>query len=863
MTTTAAYCDTTLPIATRVDDLIGRMTLEEKVSQMAYDSPAIERLGIPKYNWWNEVLHGVARAGVATVFPQAIGLAATWDTSLIAEIATVISDEARAKHHEFARQGYREIYAGLTAWSPNVNLFRDPRWGRGQETYGEDPYLTSRVSVTFVRGLQGEDDPRRPEGRLKLVATPKHLAVHSGPEISRHEFNAVVSERDLRETYLRAFEACVKEGRAASVMGAYNRVNGEAACASPTLLTKIVRGEWGFDGLIVSDCFALNDVFGGHGLVETAAEASALAVRAGCDLECGCAFGSLLEAVETGLLTEADIDCAVRRVFAARFAVGMFDGPERNPYAQVPHEVNDCAAHRALSRRAAAESVVLLKNAAVDGRPLLPLDRTLKSIAVIGPVADSLDVLLGNYCGTPSRAVTPLEGIRRKVSPATAVYTAQGCEIAEGAPSLLPIPAACLRPPADTPGAPAFGLLGTYARGTGGSTGEAPLKRLDHMVDFSWRDASPWGGPVFEHFSACWEGSLVAPVSGTYSLGARASSGCRLLLDGCELLPYQTDEHYAKTRTVPVELVAGRLYDLRLEYVNEGRSPEAQLLWARHGEDYMPVALEAAQLAEVVVLVLGLSPEVEGEEMPVRIPGFEAGDRTDISLPAPQEALLRRVVELGKPVVLVLVGGSAIAVNWAAEHVPAILHAWYGGEEGGSGLADVLFGDANPAGRLPVTVHKSVDQLPPFEDYAMAGRTYRFMTAEPLYPFGHGLSYTHFEYGNLRVTPDHIDAGGRATICATITNTGERGGDEVVQLYVRYPHSAVERPLRELKGFARITLAPGESQDVTFELPASELAYWGGGTWVVEPAEVELLVSASSQDARLTGRLTVCREVQG
>ncbi len=849
------YRDPALPISARVDDLVNRLTLPEKVSQMAYDSPAIERLGIPKYNWWNECLHGVARAGVATVFPQAIGLAATWDIALISEVATAISDEARAKHHEFMRQGYREIYTGLTAWSPNINIFRDPRWGRGQETYGEDPYLTARIGVAFVRGLQGEDDPRRPAGRLKLVATPKHLAAHSGPEISRHEFGAVVSERDLRETYLPAFEACVKEGRAASVMGAYNRVNGEAACASPTLLARILRGEWGFEGVIVSDCFALNDIFGGHKLVATPAEASALAVRAGCDLECGCAFGALLEAVESGLLAEADIDRAVRRVFAARFSVGLFDEPEQDPYAAVPYAVNDSAAHRALSRRAAAESIVLLKNAEVGGRPLLPLDKTLKSIAVIGPGADNLGVLLGNYCGTPSRAVTPLEGIRRAVSPATTVYTAPGCAIAEGAPPLVPIPAACLRPPADAPGAPAQGLLATYRAGRAG-TGAA-FQRIDHTVDFAWRTASPFGGPIFEPFSARWEGALVAPVSGTYLLAVRASSGCRLALDGRELLPDQTNEHHPITRPVSVELEAGRLYDLRLEYVNEGRSPEVQLLWARPGEDYAAAALAAARQAEAVVLVLGLSPEVEGEEMPVHIPGFEVGDRTEIGLPAPQEALLRRIAGLGKPVVLALVGGSAIAVNWADEHVPAILHAWYGGEEGGSGLADVLFGDANPSGRLPVTVYKSVDQLPPFDDYAMAGRTYRFMAGEPLYPFGHGLSYTRFAYGDLTIDPPQIRPGGQARITVNVTNIGDRAGDEVVQLYASYPDSAVPRPLKELKGFGRVALAPGETRAIEFTLAADQTAWWDGRGWAVEPGRVQVLAGSSSADIRLRGELRI------
>ena len=431
------YNDPTRLIEERAHDLVSRMTLEEKIAQMANEAPAIERLGVPAYNWWNECLHGVARAGVATVFPQAIGLAATWDVGLMGEVAIAISDEARAKHHEFLRRGVRDIYAGLTFWSPNVNIFHDPRWGRGQETYGEDPYLTARMGVTFVKGLQG-DDP----DHLKLAATPKHFAVHSGPEISRHEFDGRVSERDLRETYLPAFEACVKEGDAASIMGAYNRMNGEPCCASPTLLRKILREEWGFDGYVVSDCWAINDIFGGHKVVETPAEAAALAVKAGCDLECGCMYLSLLDAVEQGLIDVETIDRAVTRLFAARFRLGMFDPPEQTPFAGLPYEINDSPEHRVLALRAARESIVLLKN---DG--LLPLARELKSIAVIGPDADDLAALLGNYCGTPSHAVTPLEGIRRKVSPETVIYTAQGCEIAAGVPPLRAIPAACLRPP--------------------------------------------------------------------------------------------------------------------------------------------------------------------------------------------------------------------------------------------------------------------------------------------------------------------------------------------------------------------------------------------------------------------------------
>ncbi len=849
----APYQDPAQPSAVRAADLISRMTLEEQISQMAYEAPAIERLGVPAYNWWNECLHGVARAGVATVFPQAIGLAATWDVGLMGEVAAAISDEARAKHHEFLRGGVRDIYTGLTFWSPNVNIFRDPRWGRGQETYGEDPYLTSRMGVTFVKGLQG-DDPEH----LKLVATPKHFAVHSGPESLRHEFDARVDARDLRETYLPAFEACVREGGAASVMGAYNRINGEPCCASPTLLGKILREEWGFAGYVVSDCWAIDDIFGGHHVVDTPAEAAAMAVKVGCDLECGCMYLSLLEAVGRGLIDAATIRRAVTRLFVARFRLGMFDPPEQTSFAGLPYAINDSAEHRALALRAARESIVLLKN---DG--LLPLAKNLKSIAVIGPVADELAALQGNYCGTPSQAVTPLEGIRRKVSPETVVYTAQGCEIASGVPPLCAIPAACLRPPADSLEHPAHGLAGAYFPGrvlpdpASGFQPPASLVRTDAGVDCVWHDASPLGGPVTEHFCVRWTGSLIPPVSGQYLVGVRGSSAYQLWLDGRELLPYASNDHEVFTRTVPVELEAGRLYDVRLDYVNTGRAPEARLLWAVPPADTVAQAVQVAEKAEAVVLVLGLTPAIEGEDMPVRVEGFAGGDRTDIALPRTQEALLRRIHALGKPVVLVLLGGSALAVTWADANVPAILTAWYPGEEGGTAIADVLFGDYNPGGRLPVTFYKSLDQLPPFDDYAMAGRTYRYMAEAPLYPFGHGLSYTRFTYTDLRIEPEQIGADGQAVISLDVTNVGERAGEEVVQLYVRYPASAVVRPLRDLKGFARVRLAAGERGRVDFPLSAAQLAYWAGAEWAVEPGAVEVLVGSSSEAIRLSGQLAL------
>ncbi len=835
-----------LPCADRVADLVARLTLEEKISQMMHPADGIERLGIPEYNWWNECLHGVARAGIATVFPQAIGLAATWDVGLLAAVANVISDEARAKHHEFVRRGVRQIYTGLTFWSPNVNIFRDPRWGRGQETYGEDPYLSGRLGVAFVKGLQGAD-PRY----LKVVATPKHFAVHSGPESDRHHFDARVSERDLRETYLPAFEACVVEGGAVSVMGAYNRTNGEPCCGSPTLLDKILRQEWGFDGYVVSDCWAINDFYGGHGTVKTPAEAAALAVHAGCDLECGCAYLALLDAVRQGLLDEATIDRSLARLFTARVRLGMFDPAELVPYAHISFEVNDAPAHRALARRASQQAIVLLKNTG-----LLPLPKDLKSIAVIGPNADDLAVLLGNYHGTPARAVTPLAGIRRAVSPTTAVYTARGCEIAAGVPPLEPVPAACLRGLAPAGGQ--GGLVGAYFPNVTFS-GAPAFVRVDPLVDFGWRDASPLGGPTTQPFSVRWTGALIPPVSGAYQVGVRGSSGYRLLLDGQELLPLVINEHEADTRAAPVTLEAGRLYDVRLEYLNDGRDPQVQLLWAVPGQDWATPALEIARKAEVVVMVLGLSPALEGEDMPVSVEGFAGGDRTDIALPRPQQALLEAIHALGKPVVLVLLNGSALAVDWADAHVPAIVEAWYPGEEGGAAIADVLFGDCNPSGRLPVTFYKSVDDLPPFGDYALAGRTYRYFTGAPLYPFGHGLSYTQFEYANLQITPGTMGALGQATVTCAITNIGARAGAEVAQLYVSYPHARVARPRKDLRGVARLDLAPGETQVVTFTLAAEQLATYDEDTrqFVVDPGVVRVQIGGSSTDARLAGELRI------
>jgi beta-glucosidase len=837
--------DTTVTIQERVTDLVSRMTLEEKISQMVFDAPAIERLGIPEYNWWNECLHGVGRAGVATIFPQAIGLAATWNPDLMGQIATAISDEARAKHHEAVRRGIRQIYTGLTFWTPNVNIFRDPRWGRGQETYGEDPCLTAAMGVTFVQGLQG-DDPRY----LKLVATPKHYAAHSGPEADRHSFDAIVDERDLWETYLPAFEACVREGKATSVMGAYNRLNSEPCCASPRLLEQILRQGWGFDGYVVSDCEAIRDIYAHHQVVKTAEEAAALAVKNGCDLNCGSVYPSLLDAVKLGLITEDIIDRAVVRLFCARFRLGMFDPPEQIPYTQIPYAIIDSPGHRELALQAARQSIVLLKN---DGN-LLPLRKDPQSIAVIGPNADNLPALLGNYNGTPARAVTLLEGIRRKISPATRIYYAQGCGLADGLPPLQVISPLHLRPA--NANANEKGLTGTYYDNPR-FEGEPVLRQVDQIIDFIWKDTTPLTGRWGDHFAVRWTGFLVPSVTGRYQLGVNGFNAYALSLDG-ELVVDYRDIHHPVLKTKEVELEAGRFYRLQLEYVSQGLDPQVQLLWSPPGMDYETKALEVAGKADVVVAVMGLSPAVEGEEMPVDVDGFAGGDRTDIGLPRPQEELLKKIHALGKPVVLVLFNGGALAVNWAAEHLPAILEAWYPGQAGGDALADVLFGDYNPAGRLPVTFYKSMEDLPPFEDYRMEGRTYRFFRGEPLFPFGYGLSYTAFEFDNLHVSQSPVQAGSQVTVSLDVTNTGDRTGDEVVQLYVRHPDASVPRPIKELKGFKRISLGPGERKTVVFTLHTHQLGYYDEMMqYAAQPGIVEVMLGNSSQHLPLSGTFEI------
>jgi beta-glucosidase len=832
------FLNSELPIDERVEDLISQLTLEEKISQMVHDALAVERIGLPAYNWWNEGLHGVGRAGVATVFPQAIGMAATWNPELMHKMATVVSDEARAIHHEALRRGIRQIYTGLTFWSPNINIFRDPRWGRGQETFGEDPYLTASLGVAFIRGLQG-DDPHY----LKLVATPKHFAAHSGPESSRHWFDAQVDEKDLRETYLPHFEACIREGGARSIMGAYNRLNGEACCASQTLLQDTLRKEWGFDGYVVSDCMAIHDIHANHKLVETAEEAAALAVEKGCELNCGSTYAALLAAVEQGLISEETIDLALKRLFTARFLLGMFDPPDQVPYSGIPYEVINCEQHQALALQVARESLVLLKN---EGN-LLPLSKDVESIAVIGPNADDVTSLLGNYNGTPLRASTPLAGIRAKVSTASKVYYARGCTIAKGLPPLQAIPPDHLFPADGSESVK--GLTATYYDNPW-FEGAPVLERVDCNVDFVWKQTNPLTGCWGDDFSARWTGFLVPPASGNHRIGVNGFSKYKLYLDD-ELAVAYEDIHHSRVRTKDVLLEAGRFHKIRLDFVSTGLDPQVQLLWSSMDSDYQAQALEVAARADVIVAVMGLSSHLEGEDMPVEVEGFSGGDRTDIKLPAPQEELLKAICELNKPTVLVLLNGSALALGAAAEDIPTIVEAWYPGEAGGNALADVLFGDFNPAGRLPITFYRSMEDLPPFDDYQMANRTYRYFQGQPLFPFGFGLSYTDFQFENLSIDPLQAEAGENVTISVDVTNIGDRSGDEVVQLYTRQ-FASPPRPIKELKGFKRVSLEPGACKTIVFTLHTNQLSVYDEMMpTAVIPGKVEVMVGSSSENLPL------------
>ncbi len=814
------FMNTELPLDQRVYDLVSRMTLEEKVQQMRDHAPAIPRLGVPKYDWWNEGLHGVAFAGTATNFPQVIGMAATWDTPLVHAMAQTISTEARAKYNQAMRDNDHEMFFGLTFWAPNINIFRDPRWGRGQETYGEDPYLTGRMGVAFVTGMQG-DDPNY----LRVVSTPKHFAVHSGPETTRHRANVDVSAHDLEDTYLPAFRAAVTEGHAQSVMCAYNAIDGAPACASNLLLRDHLRNDWHFDGYVVSDCAAVADINTGHHFAPDMARAAADAVKAGTDLECGFAngqaFPALVDAVHQKLITEAELDTALTRLFRARFRLGMFDPPSSYAYGRIPMNEDNSPEHRQLSLQAAKESIVLLKNES----SILPLKPGTQHIAVVGPEAELVQSLQGNYNGPPQSPVFPLAGIEKRYAAAHIAY-AQGSTLVDG--YAIPIERTALHPASGS----GEGLTGEYFNATDFS-GKPVLTRTDHTINFNWDKFAPIAGLERNNYSVRWTGTFTPPAPGTYHLGVHVNycyacenaEGFHLYLDG-RLLVESSAQHTGERGQVidaPITFTDTKPHALRLEYLHGTGSAGIDLTWQAPAEALRSQAVAAAKKSDVTIAFVGLSPSLEGEEMPVKLDGFAGGDRTAITLPAAQEDLLKALATTGKPLIVVLQNGSALAVNWAQQHAAAILEAWYPGEEGGNAIAATLAGDNNPAGRLPLTFYASLDQLPAFDDYSMQHRTYRYFTGKPLYGFGYGLSYTTFFYTQVKAPTSPSKAGDSVQIEADVKNTGALAGDEVAELYLTQP-AGFETPHRELAGFQRLHLAPGESKHITFMLDPRSLS---------------------------------------
>jgi beta-glucosidase len=830
------YLDPSQPIDKRVDDLVSRMTLEEKVSQLIDRAPAIPRLAVPAYNWWNEGLHGIARSGYATVFPQAIGNAATWDAPLIGDISTTISTEARAKYNDAIRHDNHDRYYGLTIWSPNINIFRDPRWGRGQETYGEDPFLTSRLGVAFVKGLQG-DDPKY----FKTIATPKHFAVHSGPETTRHKVNIDPSDHDLWDTYLPAFRATITEGKADSIMCAYNAVDGHPACASNLLLKDILRKDWGFQGFVTSDCDAIDDFSqkDGHHFSPDHATGSAAGILAGTDTDCGNAYKALTESVKKGLLTEAQLDVSVKRLFTARFRLGMFDPTASVPYNSIAFSEVGSPAHKSLALKASRESMVLLKN---DGN-LLPLRPGRQTIAVIGPLAASRIGLEGNYNAVPRKPILPIDGILAEFGESKVLY-------AEGSPYImggaLPVPRSILRTVSGVPG-----LTGEYFSDPG-FAGTPAMTRVDKELDFDWASANPILSSSDQSFAVRWTGTIALPTADTYNFQMHLPScyPCggkltyKIFFDGKVLEPVaapQTgvnagglgadgmaappERDSAAAPRYSISFADTNPHQIRIEYSQSGKIAGGGITfeWSPKHELLQAEAVDLAKKADVVVAFVGLTSHLEGEEMKVNAKGFAGGDRTDLVLPDVQQELLEALAKTGKPMVVVLLNGSALAVNWAQQNAKAILEAWYPGQSGGQAIAETLSGKNNPAGRLPITFYSSVDQLPAFDDYSMANRTYRYFKGKPLYGFGYGLSYTTFVYSRLKLSTTHLHAGDTLTVEADVKNTGSRAGDEVAELYLTPPHTDVS-PNLALAGFTRIRLTPGETRHITFTLDSRTLS---------------------------------------
>jgi beta-glucosidase len=815
------YLDVSAPRDERVRDLISRMTLEEKTSQLVSVAPAIPRLQVPSYNYWTEGLHGIGMDGVATVFPQAIGYAASWNPTLVHGMADTISTEGRARYHQALRHDVHAQNEGLTVWSPNINIFRDPRWGRGQETYGEDPFLTSQMGFAFITGLQG-DDPRY----LKMLATSKHFAVHSGPEPTRHAIDIHVSRHDLEDTYLPAFRYTLTEAHAGSVMCAYNSINGEPACANSFLLQDSLRKSWGFKGYVVSDCGAITDVYGGHKYVKTLEQAASVSLRRGTDLDCDFSESEqqgYLDAVKSGALSEADVDHSLERIFSARFRLGMFDPPSMVTYAGIPYSENDSEPHRQEATKVAMQSMVLLKN---DGT--LPLRKGVKKIAVIGPLGDSVAALLGNYNGLPSRQTTVVDGIRREFPEAVVTYV-PGTSLLRN-PFTVPEVAFTTKD-----GRP--GLTAEYFRNRDLS-GEPETLRTDARIAFGFLAdrLPPWAEA--QGFAARWTGNFTSQDTGNYQFELKGEGGVRLWIDGIQRIDDWKESGGAsrQPRTFTLHMVRGKPHAFKLEYLRLqspsklefGRrlSSMMQLVGKRMGGETLQEAMAAVKSADIVVAAVGITAEIEGEEMSNEglPPGFRGGDRTSLDLPQAEEDLIEAAGSAGKPLIVVLMNGSALSVNWASQHANAILEAWYPGEEGGTAIARTLSGANNPAGRLPVTFYRSVGDLPPFEDYDMENRTYRYYKGPVLYPFGFGLSYSTFRYSGMRLSSNDVEAGKPLGVDVSVENTSQVAGDEVAELYLDFPNQPGS-PRLALRGFQRKTLAPGERTQLHFEISPRDLSW--------------------------------------
>jgi beta-glucosidase len=833
------YQNTQLTPEARAHDLVSKMTLDEKASQLEDWAPAIPRLGIPDYQTWNEALHGVARAGYATVFPQAIGMAATWDTKMVHTMGDVISTEARAKYNQAQSEGNHRIFYGLTFWSPNINIFRDPRWGRGQETYGEDPFLTGRMGVAFITGVQG-DDPEHP----KAIATSKHFAVHSGPESQRHTFDVHPSPRDLEETYLPAFRATVVDGHVGSVMCAYNAIDTFGACANKNLLQDHLRKAWGFTGFVVSDCAAIMDVTNGHHNAPDITHAAAISLEAGTDLSCSIwapGFDTLGDAVRQKLVSEELVTRAAERLYTARIKLGLLDAPGASPYDAILFSANDSSANRAIALKAAEEAIVLLKN---DGT--LPLKKSSPKIAVVGPEADLLPGLTGNYNGVPHHPVEPVDGIVAQFGAAQVRY-AQGSTLADGAK--VPVPRTVF---SNENGA---GLTTEYFASIDW-TGRPVATHIDHDVQAEWGDSLPVPELHTHVYSVRWSGKLAVPSAGHYVFSVEPADAFpyspkdsfRLTLDGKVLAEGDLRKPMnisamgnfksapGASPSAPPIMNGGQPvvvsydfndttpHDFKLEYSHSGDQAGGGLYlkWAAPAQAQLDEAVAAAKESDVVVAFVGLSPQLEGEEMDVKIDGFAGGDRTKIALPVAQQNLLEAVAATGKPVVVVLMSGSAVALPWAKEHAAAILEAWYPGVEGGTAIAHTLAGLSNPAGRLPVTFYKSVDDLPAFTDYSLKGRTYRYYTGAPEWGFGYGLSYSTFKYGPVTLSTQMLPGGQPLTATVSVTNSGSAAGDEVVEAYIKTPQAG--GPRHSLAAFQRVHLQAGETREVTLTLEPRALS---------------------------------------